>query len=491
MGVQPSAAYRDGDDPGYSTFKATTTRPAQVYVSANDGMLHAFNDANGNETWAYIPSPLYRGGTAGGDPKTGLGALTYQTGALPPFKHHFMVDGPIKVADVDFGGTHWHTILVGGMGKGGNRYFALDVTNPADITNEATAASKVLWEFSAPQMGFTYGKPMIAKTKAFGGIWLVIVASGYNNPDGHGHLYFIDASNGDLKWTMTTSGDGGSSTTPSGLAHPAGYTQDFRNQLAEQIYAGDLLGDFWRFDVSDADPGNWRVGKMARLVDPSGAPQPVTTPPQIEVDASNGVDRWVFVGTGKLYDDSDLADPQVQTMYAFRDGTQTAPLAFPGPFPLSRNTTGMQPIPHTAGTQFGLTSKPDTGWYDDLPGGATGQRIVVPPQAAISVVAYVGTSPQTDPCLTGQIANIYARNFATGASLLENSGGTPVPVESVASAEGAVGLEIVGFDTPPGASQPDIRLAITLGTTGEVTFINVTPPPNLAGHRMSWRLLGQ
>jgi len=151
----------------------------------------------------------------------------------------------------------------------------------------------------------------------------------------------------------------------------------------------------------------------------------------------------------------------------------------------------MQLLPHTTDTQFGLASKPDNGWYDDLPGGATGQRIVVPPQAAISVVAYVGTSPQTDPCLTGQIANIYARNFATGASLLENSGGTPVPVESVASAEGAVGLEIVGFDTAPGASQPDIRLAITLGTTGEVRFINVTPPPNLAGHRMSWRLLGQ
>ena len=111
VGVQPSAAYRDGDDPGYSTFKAATSRPAQVYVSANDGMLHAFNDANGNETWAYVPSPLYRGGLESfriledplaGDAKAGLGALTYQTGALPPFKHHYMVDGPIKVADVVF-----------------------------------------------------------------------------------------------------------------------------------------------------------------------------------------------------------------------------------------------------------------------------------------------------------------------------------------------------------------------------------------------------
>ena len=100
-------------------------------------------------------------------------------------------------------------ILVSGMGKGGNRYFALDVTNPADITNEATAASKVLWEFADPNMGFTYGKPMIAKTNAFGGTWLVIVASGYNNPDGHGYLYFIRASDGHLMKTMTTSGDSG------------------------------------------------------------------------------------------------------------------------------------------------------------------------------------------------------------------------------------------------------------------------------------------
>jgi type IV pilus assembly protein PilY1 len=280
--------------------------------------------------------------------------------------------------------------------------------------------------------------------------------------------------------TMTTSGDSGSSTTPSGLAHPAGYTQDFRNQLAEQIYAGDLLGDFWRFDISDSDHTHWTVGKMARLLDPSDHPQPVTTPPQIEVDVTNGIDRWVFVGTGKLYDDSDITDLQQQTMYALRDGTQTAPLAFPGPFPLTWHD--LQALP--------LASKPDKGWYDNLPTGATlGQRIVVPPQAALTVVAYVGTSPQNDPCLTGQTANIYARNFSNGASLLQDSGGATL--ESMAQAEGAVGLEIVGFDTAPGASQPDIRLAITLGTTGEVRFVNVTLPPTVTGHRMSWRLLGQ
>ena len=118
---------------------------------------------------------------------------------------------------------------------------------------------------------------------------------------------------------------------PSGLAHLAGYTKNFHNQLAEQIYGGDLLGNFWRFDVSDPDPNHWTVGQLASLVDGVGAPQPVTTPPQIEIDITNDIDRWVFVGTGKLYDPSDLTNTQIQTMYAIRDGTQDAPWALPNP----------------------------------------------------------------------------------------------------------------------------------------------------------------
>jgi type IV pilus assembly protein PilY1 len=108
---KPSLPYRDSDDPGYSGFKsALAGRAARVYVGANEGMFHAFDDATGNETWAYIPSVLYRGGTAGGDPKTGLGALAYQDGALPPFKHHFFVDSTPRITDVDFGSEDWHTI---------------------------------------------------------------------------------------------------------------------------------------------------------------------------------------------------------------------------------------------------------------------------------------------------------------------------------------------------------------------------------------------
>jgi len=138
----------------------------------------------------------------------------------------------------------------------------------------------------------------------------------------------------------------------------------------------------------------------------------------------------------------------------------------------------------------GLVSKPDKGWYDDLP---VGQRIVTPIQAALSLVAYVGTSPQTDPCLTGQPATVYAREYARGNSLLLDTDGV-TPVESIFAAEGGVGVELVALDGASGGGSggyPDLRIAITAGTTGKVTFYKPKNPDFAQKHRMSWRLLGQ
>ena len=124
----------------------------------------------------------------------------------------------------------------------------------------------------------------------------------------------------------------GSAGTPSGLAQFSALHAGLQtNYLADQIYAGDLLGNFWRFDVSDADSGNWKVEKLATLTSPSGVAQPVTTAPQIEIDIANGVDRWVFVGTGKLLHENDLVGHRrSQTMYAIRDGTTLKPSPITG-----------------------------------------------------------------------------------------------------------------------------------------------------------------
>ncbi len=333
----PNKGYLEQSNLGYTAFTVkwttTTPRPPMIYVGANDGMVHAIDDATGNEKMAYVPSALYRGDA------TGLGALTYQDGALPPFTHHYLVDSTPKAWDVDFGGPDWHTVLVGGLGKGGMAYYALDITDPASITSEATAVKSVLWEFTnqtagvKENLGYTYGQATIVKTHATkggftSGQWVAIVPSGYDNTtgsgDGQGHIFFVDIKTGKLLKEMSTGF--GDTSAPSGLAQIAGYTKDRRNQVVEQVYGGDLYGNFWRFDVHDPDPANWVVEKLATLVDGGGVPQPVTIAPQIEIDVQNGVDRWVFIGTGRLLDDTDLAVSQQQTMYAIRDGDLNNPL---------------------------------------------------------------------------------------------------------------------------------------------------------------------
>ncbi len=79
---------------------------------------------------------------ASGKP-TGLQALTFQDGGVPIYKHHFYVDSSPRTANVDFnsagvkgGASDWHTIVVGGMGKGGDSYYALDLTD-GDAADEA------------------------------------------------------------------------------------------------------------------------------------------------------------------------------------------------------------------------------------------------------------------------------------------------------------------------------------------------------------------
>jgi type IV pilus assembly protein PilY1 len=486
--------YIEANDPGYAAFKdANKNRPTRVYVGANDGMLHVFDDADGREAWAFIPRDFFRGPP---NDKAGLVGLTYQPGGLPIYDHRFYVNASPRVVDANLNGT-WKTLLVSGLGKGGKSYFAIDATNPTTVTDEASAASKFLWDFRDPDLGFTYGRATIVKTRAFGGQWLVVVPSGYNNASGEGKLFFLRASDGVLLHTMSTSV--GAPGSPSGLAHITGYTKDYRNQLAEQFYAGDLFGNLWRFDTSDANVANWKVEKLAELRDPGGAPQPVTTPVRIDVDVTNGVDRWVFVGTGKLTHQCDLTDyaanpanavectgnpspTQQQSMYAIRDGTYIKPSTI-----AAAVTRADLDVLAPGVTGLGANVIAKKGWINDLP---PGQRMVRTPVATVGLIAYIATSQPLDPCEIGLPANIYVRQFGNGESRLE-SGGTFV--ESIYEPTGAAGLEIIAVN-PPGCTSdcvPDIKLAVLSSSKSELITFSAKLPSILGSARLSWRTLGQ
>ena len=133
-------------------------RTPAVYVGANDGMLHAFDASEfedtstdppvikptstaGKELFAYVPRSVY----------ANLGGLTSKS------DFHFMptVDGALVTRDVFFASdtttpvstkAGWHTLLVGALRLGGRGVYAIDITDPT-----AMGAGKVLWEFNADQ----------------------------------------------------------------------------------------------------------------------------------------------------------------------------------------------------------------------------------------------------------------------------------------------------------------------------------------------------
>ena len=303
-------------DAGYATFKTSSTAAARkpvVYVSANDGMLHAFNAYTsyvtvqgarinpGEEMWAFIPSAVMPAIKTLGDFR---------------YAHQYFVDGLITVGDVNFGGSDsdWHTILVGGLGGGGKSLYALDVTDPLNPT--------YLWEFTdATRLGHTYGAPSINKLP--NGEWVVLFASGHNNADGQGYLFAVDVKTGALKSGFPMATGTGSALSPSGLSKINVWADDpIRSNMAQYVYGGDLNGDLWRFDL---DPDNTfgsnhtgvDVFQLAHLTDDSNNPQPITTSPEMtKLDSGT---RVILVGTGRYLGLSDLANTQTQSFYMMKD----------------------------------------------------------------------------------------------------------------------------------------------------------------------------
>ncbi len=411
---EPNASYTDA---GYASFKTSqASRTRVLFQGANDGMLHAFRADTGAEVWAYIPNMIMGN----------LNNLSSKNG----FVHKYYVDGTPVTADVDFNNTDgvtsggdWRTILVGGLAKGGRGYYALNVTNPV-ATSEADAAAKVLWEFpnsisdatsrtaATKNMGYSFGKPIIAKTTAKG--WVVLVTSGYNNGtnagdsggDGLGHLFVVNPRNGNLIVDLATTG---CTTTPA--ANPCGLAQISVSMASdntiEYVYGGDLKGNVWRFDLTGPSSSGWSVAKFATLKDAGNAVQPITTAPTLK-KLDDGT-RMVLVGTGQYLGNADVSTTQTQTMYGLKDSLTTLP------DPL-RSSLVQQTVTTSGSTRTVSSNLVDyttkKGWYIDLP--TSGERINTQPSAYLTNVVFTTNIPSSAKCDPGGSSWEYVVKTQTG-----------------------------------------------------------------------------
>lgn len=422
-------------DNSYTTFRTiNAARERRIYVGANDGMLHAFND-QGQEVYAFVPSAVIGN-------LTRLTERSYNGGG-----HQSYVDNTPVVGDVYFNGA-WRTVLIGTLRGGGRGIFALDITNPN--------APVLLWEKSDADagyrdLGFTYAQPVV--TRLHTGGWGVVVSNGYNSAQDSAVLYVMNVADGSLIKALPATDN---VATPNGLSSP--FVADVDGDLiADYAYAGDLHGNLWRFDLigtsltATAAADNFRVAfggrplytAQASSVAPgtTNLVQPITASPAVVAHPS-GTGHLVLFGTGKYLEANDaLANiSKAMTLYGIWDRQTDGSAASSTPVltiaSLQQQTLGTdQRISYTSSAGSSVSSTANTisttsvsydantatngkqGWYLNLP--LNGELVINKPQLFSGTLLMSSLIPSTDACTAGVTTYLYALDPYTGGN---NSG---------------------------------------------------------------------
>ncbi len=405
--------------PGYEDFAvANAGRRAMLYVSTNAGWLHGLDAATGVEVFAVAPQAAL----------SRLPALTH-----PAYRHYPLLDGPLVSGDALLGGQ-WTSLLVAGFGAGLQGLFALDITDP-----DRFGAASLLWQFTDADdvdMGHVIGRPLLAPIRVGTELrWFVVATSGYNNlapdgaarNDGQGAVFFLDpAKPAGAPWQLNRNYwkiavPLASTTAKAGLAQAAAVF-DLTGAITE-LYAGDLQGQLWKFDLRAGNPADWGVfyrvsGAPAPLftaVDANGARQPITATPVIAFAPGGGY--LLFFGTGKMIEVGDNAGPynQTQSFYAVRDDGNAA---------VARSDLARRTVRRAAdgswttditGTDFvyGTAAGDLRGWVLDLPDVDNGEQQINSALLAFNSLFFNSTIPGDDPCLPGHSAR-YCLDPITG-----------------------------------------------------------------------------
>ena len=544
--------------------QAKATRLNVVYVGSNDGLLHGFSAGSydsggtvynsttntGQEVLAYMPQ-----GVLETIHNSNNSQLDY---ANPQYGHNFFVDATPSTGDLYYNNA-WHTWLVGGIGPGGAEIYALDVTDPSTFT-EANASSLVIGDWTPSNiictdpsssastyctdasgnsnLGNTYGTPQIRRLH--NGDWAVIFGNGIGSASGDAGIFIltIDSSGNKTLYYLSTGVAGGN-----GIAYTTPVDLD-GDHVADYVYAGDIRGNVWRFDLTGSDPASWAVTPGPVFKTSSG--QPITTaiqPDFVTGPIGSSTQLMLYFGTGEKFpvSGSGTATYQTGTQYFYgvwdwnmtawdaHNSTQFANVAaatvgtltsLASPYTLGQSNLQLQTVTIDSSSGNRVVASPNPvcwtgtstctggssanktfGWYINLPGTntafstTTNEQLTFNPGIVSTAVVFNTIEPAVDSPLMCTPDTDKGWTYA-----LDVRNGTPVAnffVSAGSSSTNNLATTTVGYEVDASGSSSVVVTSDGNGGTktwlvsqsesgGAANPIQVQPAVNISGSRQTW-----
>ncbi len=400
-----------------------------VFTATNDGYLHAIDAATGAELWAFVPHELLQD----------MGDLYFDE--TINFKHYGLdgdiisvvadrdADGEIDAAKGDF------VYLLFGMRRGGFNYYALDVT---DKNKPA-----LKWVQTLPGFGQTWSPPVVAKVKVNSSDAtskddaVVVIGGGYDTvhdkaihpsqPDATGAgIFMLDLETGTEVWRAGRNADPllGLPLSRMTRSIPSSIrVLDMTGDgYADRMYAADLGGQIWRFDIANgATPSKLVAGGVIAQFGAEGLGTPSAadtrrfyTSPDVSLFHDVKQDRrFLAISIGSGYRAHPLDGSADDRFYSLRDKDVFNSLtqAQYDAYPIAKDSDMVE----VSGKLHTDVSSSYRGWKLTLP---PGEKVLSNSQTFDDQIFFVSFEPQvasTDPCQAGLSVNRLYRVMVTNA----------------------------------------------------------------------------
>ena len=445
-----------------------------VFFGANDGMLHAVKDQTtsaggvethfGTEAWGFVPP----------------NQLSQLKNLIEGVSHSFYVDATPKIYFSDANGdgikdSGDQVILISGQRKGGDVYFALDITDPEVPIYLWKVDGTTLSGLGESWSEATFGVVKTSDADTVG-TPVMFIGGGYSADNSLGKAIFaIRISDGAVvpQWQWYTGHNMAiDSDITACIPSSINAIDEDSNGFIDKLYVGDMAGKIFRvgsfvdaatqdpliFPLCDENINNWKAQIVFNAND---ADRKFYYPPRVTLE--KGYDL-VFAGTGDREDACNTSSA-LDKILAFKDYHATTNASgTPVPVTLADlvNTTSSTATPPVLDGPAGdvdTNGHIDNGWYFNM---ETGEKILAEGAVFYKTVYMTSFLPNSDPCLPGGGARLYALGYKTGQPVIDfdaEADGEDVELEPYKDIGGGIPSEpvVVISETGP-------KLYITIGS---------------------------